>query len=90
MKHADTRDFEYDKDYPRASASPKRPGAPKKEKGSNVPLFLAAIVIAALLFVIMRIIGWLASPPVALHAMPFARTRPSRVRANGLKSLEPR
>lgn len=57
MKHADTRDFEYDKDYPRASASPKRPGAPKKERGSNVPLFLAAVVIAALLFVIMRVIG---------------------------------
>ncbi|WP_462134288.1 hypothetical protein [Slackia piriformis] len=57
MKHADTHDFEYDKDYPRASASPKRPGAPKKEKGSNVPLFLAAIAIAALLFAIMRIIG---------------------------------
>lgn len=57
MKHADTHDFEYDKDYPRASASPNRSDAPKKEKGSNVPLFFAAIAIAALLFVIMRIIG---------------------------------
>ncbi len=57
MKHADTRDFEYDDEYSRASTSPKRPGAPKKEKGSNVPLFLAAIAIAVLLFVIMRIIG---------------------------------
>ena len=90
MKHADTRDFEYDKDYPRASASPKRPGAPKKEKGSNVPLFLAAIVIAALLFDLMGIMGLLASRRVALHAWPFALPRPSRVRANGLKSLEPR
>lgn len=57
MKHADTHDFEYDKDYPRASTSPNRSDAPKKGKGSNVPLFFAAIAIAALLFVIMRIIG---------------------------------
>lgn len=57
MKHADTHDFEYDHEYPRASNSSERPDVPKKEKGSNVPLFLAAIAIAALLFVIMRIIG---------------------------------
>ena len=57
MKHVDTHDFEYDDEYISTGTFPKRPDAPKKERGSNVPLFLAAVVIAALLFVIMRIIG---------------------------------
>lgn len=56
MKHANTHDLEYTED-PRTNASPGQPDAPKQGKGSNVPLFLAAIAIAALLFIIMRIIG---------------------------------
>lgn len=70
MKHGNTHDFEYGdrkarigvpEETPEWSNISKEasewPDAPKKEKSSNIPLLLAAIVIAALIFFVMRVIG---------------------------------